>query len=165
MAKQLTIDKVNDMVRYFDERGVQVPTKLKYISDSFPQIVIARGERVGEVRTYDETVKFLKRIYKNEALIPSMEEYISNVNTLFKELQEFHFYNKGFYLISQRNDMQQKIKWACEATGRSVKWSDINKLNTYQLLEIFRAANDASSAKGNSDEFYTVLLDELEKAM
>ena len=162
MSKELSVNKVNEMVDYFDARGIRVPTKLKYISDTFPQIIIARGERTGQIRTYDETVKFLHRVYKGEEFVPTLEEYTQSVNELFNELKEHKFTSKTRYALKTRRNVIELLERASVATGISINYEKLHEYNVYTLIDIVKRANDISSASGHSsDEFYYLLLEEM----
>lgn len=162
MKKELSVNKVNEMVDYFEAKGVRVPTKLKYISDTFPQIIIARGERAGQIRTYDETVNFLHRVYKGKEFVPTLEEYTQSVNELFNELKEHKFTSKTAYALAERRDVIELLERASAATGISIDYDKLTEYNVYTLINIIKKANEISSASGHSsDEFYYLLLEEL----
>lgn len=162
MPKELSINKLNEMIEYFEARGVRVPTKLKYISDTFPQIIIARGERAGQIRTYEETIKFLHRVYKGAEFVPTLDEYTRTVNELFNELQEHKFTSKTGYALKERRNVIELLERASDATGIPIDWEKLKEYNVYTLIDIVRKANEISYASGhNSDEFYYLLLEEL----
>ena len=162
MAKELSINKLNEMIEYFEAKGVRVPTKLKYISDTFPQIIIARGERAGQIRTYEETIKFLHRVYKGTEFVPTLDEYTRTVNELFSELQEHKFTSKTAYALEERRNVIELLERASAATGISLDYDKLSEYDVYTLIDIIKRANEISSASGhNSDEFYYLLLEEL----
>lgn len=164
MAKQryLSPNQINELTEKVRTKGMQSRLDLKIIQDSFSRIVIRSGlKNSGMVRTYDESVKFLKRIYGEKYIEYTFEEYQSELTLLNKMLRGYQTIT-GYY-THYRQNIINTVASASEYLGIEPTF-DISKIQTAKLLEYVRMANDyAKSSSQGSPSFYQYLIELLEE--
>lgn len=145
MSKRLRISEFNKGIRAIksSEYNLQATTLRNSIQQTYPNLIIERGLRAGELRTFKEyTTQLLKvlppEMRKNE-LLPKYEQY--------KQLAEQLIEN-----VSERKTLSRELRYQNQRMNKIINKYvpdlDTKKLTFQQKREAFKAAQELEYSKG-----------------
>lgn len=159
--KILTAQEINELNDKIVSKGFTPITQYQYIQQSFSRIVKPMGMvDGGNIRTLEETNEFLKRKYKEDAILVSQEEYDKMIEQLNDRL--IGYKSMKDVLRSNRNRLISVIEDAQTYTmdDRDI---DLSKIKTERLLQLVNEAHRmARGDSSGSSSFYEHLMNLLE---
>lgn len=145
MSKRLRISEFNKGIRAIksSEYNLQVVTLRNSIQQTYPNLIIERGLRAGELRTFKEyTTQLLKvlppEMRKNE-LLPKYEQYKQLVERMIENVRDRNTLTRE---LRYQNQRMNKI------ISKYVPDIDPKKLTFQQKREAFRIAQELEYSKG-----------------
>ena len=156
MKKILNYEQLNELSERVKSKNLTSRLDLKMYQDPFPRIVIGQGlKNSGKVRSYEESVKFLKRIYKDRYIEFTREEYEREIEKLNESLTGWK--STAQYWRRYRERIETIVAEANKDLSRKM---NVKGIPTRILLEFVREAEKLSKADSHgSPKFYEYLLD------
>lgn len=148
MAEYFSASKINRMMKAIKtELDIVVPTDLHTVQQTYSRIIHSSGERRGEVRTYGETVEYLKS-YATKYHQPYREFTVQQYQKQMRELSNLvrPYSSAEIAQDTYRDGARQLIEAYNEATGGNI---DIDTLDFATLKKVI---DEATEAMGKRDK-------------
>lgn len=160
MPKQYyTAERLNEEIDKIRQKGFTIPTTKYYIQEGHTRIVIGNDlKNAGYIRTYEQAVDYLKRVYGDRYVDYTPEMYEFDIKSLQDVLGSERTYHgeirhQRAQLLNIISDMNRELGTKFSAKG----------LRTDELYNAVKTANEmVKDSNANSPMFYEYLSDILE---
>lgn len=163
MSKQYwAAEKLNENLRKIANAGFALPTQQYRVQSGLTRVVIGNELRnAGMIRTYQESVDFLKRTYGDKYIEYTESEYKQDL----KRLQDILGRERSYQgeVIEQRSRLIDIVKDAFDDQYESAVPPKIKRFSTIDLYNaVKQAAQMVKDTNAKSPMFYEYLVDILE---
>ena len=160
MAKKYyTAEKLNLEMKKIGEAGFQIPTTMYRIQEGHTRIIISNDlKNAGYIRTYDEAVAFLKRVYGESYQEYTIKQYEQELKSIQDDLGIERTYQGE--VRAQRAQIRNIVEDMDKYMGTK---TDIKSMTTQDLYNAIKLAGQmVKDSNANSPMFYEYLSDILE---